>query len=193
MQENRRTKITRRMLNEGLMELLRDKPLSRITVKEICETADVNRSTYYAHFQNPFDQIQRLEKELLADLEADMAKLPAQSSASREQIKALFLRTLDYIDQRRELFRAMYSPNTELDFEDDMLRVFSKRFHIREKLPYYSRNPQFLRFIFCAFGVSGLIHYWLLYAPPISVPEMAEYLTRLTMGETESFSFPAEK
>ena len=47
--ESRRTQYTRRALRDALIELLADKPLARITVRELCERADVNRSTFYAH------------------------------------------------------------------------------------------------------------------------------------------------
>lgn len=45
-QENQRTRLTKRLLREGLLELLRDKPVEHITVKELCELAELNRSTF---------------------------------------------------------------------------------------------------------------------------------------------------
>ena len=45
MSRDRRVKYTQMVLNESLLEVLREKPLSRITVKEICDRADINRST----------------------------------------------------------------------------------------------------------------------------------------------------
>ena len=51
--ENRRVKMTKMLLNESFLKFLAEKPLARITVKEICEDAGVNRSTYYAHFTDP--------------------------------------------------------------------------------------------------------------------------------------------
>lgn len=46
---DRRKKYTRMVLKESLMELLKNKPISNITIKEICEEADINRSTFYSH------------------------------------------------------------------------------------------------------------------------------------------------
>ena len=47
--ESRRTRYTRRAMQDALIELLRNQPLGSITVKALCERADVNRSTFYAH------------------------------------------------------------------------------------------------------------------------------------------------
>ena len=52
--ESRRVKMTKMLLNESFLKFLAEKPLPRITIKEICEDADVNRSTYYAHFTDRF-------------------------------------------------------------------------------------------------------------------------------------------
>ena len=48
--ESRRTRYTRRAMQDALIELLRNQPLGSITVKALCERADVNRSTFYAHY-----------------------------------------------------------------------------------------------------------------------------------------------
>lgn len=48
--ESRRTRYTRLAMQDALVELLQDQPLGSITVKALCERADVNRSTFYAHY-----------------------------------------------------------------------------------------------------------------------------------------------
>ena len=48
--ENQRTRLTKRLLRESLLELLREKPVDHITVKELCEYAELNRSTFYAYY-----------------------------------------------------------------------------------------------------------------------------------------------
>lgn len=50
--ESRRTRYTRAAMQDALIELLRDQALGDITVKALCERADVNRSTFYAHYSN---------------------------------------------------------------------------------------------------------------------------------------------
>ena len=52
---DRRTMKTRRALAEALAELLAAKELHRITVQEIADKADVNRVTFYHHYQDVYD------------------------------------------------------------------------------------------------------------------------------------------
>ena len=49
---NRRTVLTKRIFKETLMDLMKEKPISKITIKEICDLADMSRSTFYLHYQD---------------------------------------------------------------------------------------------------------------------------------------------
>ena len=51
-QESRRTQMTRRLIRSALVELMEEKTLERITIKELCERADVNRTTFYLHYSD---------------------------------------------------------------------------------------------------------------------------------------------
>lgn len=50
-----RIKRTRRLLQDSLRSLLRQKPLDEILVQEITDAAEVNRATFYDHYNDKFD------------------------------------------------------------------------------------------------------------------------------------------
>ena len=52
--ESRRTQMTRRLIRTALIELMGEKTFERITIKELCERADVNRTTFYLHYSDGF-------------------------------------------------------------------------------------------------------------------------------------------
>ena len=56
-------------MNEALISLLEKKDLEFITAKEICETAGVNRSTFYLHYTDIYNMLDSIEKELFEELE----------------------------------------------------------------------------------------------------------------------------
>ncbi len=60
-----RVRYTRRVLKESLLSLLREKPVNQITVKEVCELAELNRATFYAHYRDCFDLLSNIEQGLL--------------------------------------------------------------------------------------------------------------------------------
>lgn len=66
--ENRRTRLTKRLLRESLLELLQEKPVDHITVKELCECAELNRSTFYAYYTDVSELYEEMGDELVDDL-----------------------------------------------------------------------------------------------------------------------------
>ncbi len=63
--KNRRSIMTKTMFRETLFELLKTTPINRISVKELCEKADLNRSTFYLHYDTIDDFIREFEEEMV--------------------------------------------------------------------------------------------------------------------------------
>lgn len=61
---DRRTMYTRMVVREALFELLKEKHLPQITVKEICGKAQINRATFYRNYSDIYDLFEQCEKEL---------------------------------------------------------------------------------------------------------------------------------
>ena len=59
--QDARVRYTKMMIRNSLLELLRTKPIAKITVTEICEMAGINRATFYAHYSGPSDLLHALE------------------------------------------------------------------------------------------------------------------------------------
>ena len=69
MAQDARVRYTRRVIQETFVELLREMPLNKVTVKEICRRGEINRATFYRHYADPYDLMEKIEKGLLEQLE----------------------------------------------------------------------------------------------------------------------------
>ncbi len=67
VKNNRRTKLTKMLLKNSLIELMNDKAVNHITIKELCEKADLNRSTFYLHYTDQYQLLSEIENDLLED------------------------------------------------------------------------------------------------------------------------------
>ena len=63
--------FTRQIILHTLTELMNEKPLSKITVKDIVERCGVNRNTFYYHFRDIPDAVEAMVKEELNDILKD--------------------------------------------------------------------------------------------------------------------------
>ena len=59
-----RIEKTERGIKNAFIELRSRKPLEKITVKELCESARINKSTFYAHYKDIYDLSDAMEEEL---------------------------------------------------------------------------------------------------------------------------------
>ena len=74
MKTDARARYTKMVLKQALLDLMQHKPINKITVKEVCARAEVNRATFYAHFSDCFDLLARMEDELFAQFEQSMQR-----------------------------------------------------------------------------------------------------------------------
>ena len=87
-------------MDEALITLLEKKDFEYITIKEICDTAEVNRSTFYLHYENTSDLLKETTRYIidkhLAYYETDQKRISLQFETCKRD-KLLFI-TDEYLD-----------------------------------------------------------------------------------------------
>jgi AcrR family transcriptional regulator len=97
--EDRRSKRTRQLLGNALVELMLEKPFDEITVQDILDRADIGRSTFYAHYSDK-------ENLLMSEIERVIYQLDAYTRAVGEQTH-LLLPSLELFRHLREQHRLL--------------------------------------------------------------------------------------
>ena len=73
--EDGRVRITRQLIRDALLQLLQEKPLQHITVRELCEKASVNRGTFYAHYKDIYDLMEQIEQHMFDEFKSILRPL----------------------------------------------------------------------------------------------------------------------
>lgn len=92
MSESRQVQFTKRIMKDAFLELLQEKPLSKINVKELCAKADVNRSTFYDHYENIDYLIQEVEEEMADQITQSMKLLYTGENYQQDMVREMFSR-----------------------------------------------------------------------------------------------------
>ena len=108
MKENRRTQMTKKLLKESVFELMEKKPLNKITIKEICANADVNRTTFYKYYGDQYMLVKDAEGELLRKTSEFLKNL----SSDEEKI-TLLEEFLAYMRANGDTFRILLDKNND--------------------------------------------------------------------------------
>lgn len=72
MEKDRKIRKTKRALHQALLSLLEEKDLEKITVTQLCERADINRSTFYVYYAIPQDCFHEMAQEVMDEMVQQM-------------------------------------------------------------------------------------------------------------------------
>ncbi|MRG87155.1 TetR family transcriptional regulator [Salinibacillus xinjiangensis] len=117
---DRRKRYTRKVLKESLITLLAEKPISSITVKEICEMADINRSTFYTHYSDHYDLLSKIEEEITADMNK---YLSSYSFTLEEESVQMTQKLIEYISKNKFMFQTLLNKNGDPTFEKRLMNI----------------------------------------------------------------------
>ena len=166
--ESRRTRYTRRAMQDALIDLMRERPLGSITIKALCEQADVNRSTFYAHYDSIEELLHDIEDETMAWVTTALDQLLMQPDAAG--VEHVIEHICRYIADNRNHLQVLMSSTADLDFQQQLLGLIYSRRSVAEQMQPASSDPAEaqMRMRFAVSGSIGLLQYCLA-APPETV------------------------
>ena len=110
---SRRVKMTQKLLKDSLIELMEQKNIRQISIKEICEQADVSRSTFYTYYGSQYDLLDAIRKEII---EANQQMAAKEENHDELHTRMLLERHFQYILDHIRMFMAFSTGSSE-DYE----------------------------------------------------------------------------
>ncbi len=172
--ENQRIRLSKAMLKNGLLELLSEKPLQKITISEICNKSEINRTTFYKYYGSQQDLLDDICKDFLNDIENGLTQLAFKQGEALTSTLTIFY-------SHRDTFKILVSAYPQKVFADTLftMPVINAIFDNLSKHSSFSQAelPYVKQFIFQ--GVFALITNWLCSDNPEPVSEIAPVLIKL--------------
>ena len=191
-----RPKRSRDRITKELFHLLEQHPFSAITVKMLADGANVNRSTFYAHFTDKYDLMDQIVEDhmrLLVDAIRIHGVVPPESP-SVEKVSRYFERLFIHIEQHEQFYRTMLLQGPIKTFISRFLDTLKENYRLVFKAHTVSetrRVDQDLLLNYVIGGQLGLLISWLRNDRPYSATYMADQLSRMIVfGTVESIGFP---
>ena len=185
---DRRVRKTRRQLRECLITLLKEKKVQDITVRELTDMADLNRGTFYLHYKDVFDLLEKTEAELQEDFNQLVCKHDAVDLKQRPSV--IFNEIYSLVYDNADLIEILLGENGDLNFVNRLKQL------IREKClkdwmeVVRSGNAAAFDafFSFIVSGCIGLVQYWLqtgLKETPEQMAKLTEHIITKGIGVLE--------
>lgn len=156
--EYRNSVRSRRLICDALLELLEEKPLEKITVTDIAKRADVNRGTFYRHYDSVNDVISELQDTLIEQMDQYFASLDAPLGVDNIMIVTAGCLKIVY-----EQNQSRYVPlllHQQLHFADKVSKRFQARLRAAKNTPEDEdrRRELLVRANLLAHGVVGVFY-----------------------------------
>ena len=149
---DRRVMLTKRLLKDALISLMRKEPLHSISIKKICETADVNRSTFYHHYDTQFD----LYDDILSDVSDEIGAIINGAKEKDGSTLTILTDILQYAEDHRDLFLVILSTNSNLNLGEGFTKNVARFLDKENAAGMSAYCTQFI-----AAGVVNIMWIWL--------------------------------
>lgn len=117
--ENQRIMLTKQLLQNAFLMLLKTVPLHAISIRELCKEAGINRTTFYNHYGSQYDLLADISQRFLDSI---AERLENADFSDRESVHQRVATVLEYIAENRELSILLINNNIDPSFAE---RIFS--------------------------------------------------------------------
>ena len=175
---------SRQLITEALADLLQEKPLNKITVTDVVNRAQINRGTFYAHYQDIPDVIGRLVGGTFTQLLEQPLSAPDQTPAQRlhrllELFDQIFQQDLAFY---RKIMCSSAFPLIQQQLTSAVLETLAPR---EAEFGFENHQQYLMAMHFCAGGLANLYRAWFsgqLSCPFQQLHQQAEHLLRTILA-----------
>lgn len=123
MKKDLRVLKTKSSLNTALVQLLHEKSLDKISISELCKTAQINRGTFYLHYQG----IVELFEEYFADITEDLRKAYYEpyllTDNKIENLEPDMVRIFHHIEKYKDFYKVVFNRKTPLVYYYQLFEI----------------------------------------------------------------------
>lgn len=182
--EDRRVRRTKRILTQALTQLLQEKQVKDITVKELTERADINRGTFYLYYKDVFDMLEKTEDNLFLALD-EIVSLHEDKDV-KSQLGAILEDLFLFIADNQDVCSVLLSPNGDISFLQRLYTLLHEKVlhYWQAEQPVSSRADFDYRYSFVVYGIAGIIRSWVTRNCPECPKEMAALAEDMIFSNT---------
>ncbi|MFB9769645.1 TetR/AcrR family transcriptional regulator [Lactiplantibacillus modestisalitolerans] len=168
---NRRSQMTRRLIQDSLIQLLQTQALDEITVTAVCKAADINRGTFYAHYTDVKDCMEKMEqgatKELLNVI---------NQHTDPDSLQAMLTGIFEIVKKRHAI--TSFILTTDQDFLMSFIATTKREIWANDKAQIIGINDREKEYMFEYYinGIVGTVRYWLKTGLHESPEQLASFI-----------------
>ncbi|MFZ7120306.1 MAG: TetR/AcrR family transcriptional regulator [Eubacteriaceae bacterium] len=155
--EDKRIRRSKKIITLTFIDLMKKKDIRNITVTDIAKAADINRGTFYSHYTDVFDLINKLEDEHI-DLCAESIRSTLEKGNNDSYV--IINSLISYIEDNYDIYKTLFQSSISTEFEKKLqCLIINTGFMIQNK----RKDTPYNRFVlsFIANGITGAMKKWI--------------------------------
>lgn len=151
---------SRKMIREAFLELLKEKDINKITVTDIVNKADLNRSTFYAHYMDVRAITEEMENEVINKMIEILKKFEFKNFFNNPT--PLLLEVSRFLESNQETYKILLEINDAETFLKKLKNVFANYMMLDTDIPEYLKDSKMvnLRISYFAGGIINMYQDW---------------------------------
>lgn len=174
---DRRVRKTRALLLKGLIQLMKEKDIKDISVKELSDLIDINRGTFYLHYNDIYDMLAKIEDELFLEFNEFLDHNLAEEGTILSPYSTL-LDLFTLLNKHRDLAQVMIGTHGDLAFVNRLKGLVEERLRHLFETAHSASNYEYY-YPFIVSGCVSVIETWLNHPSPLTPEEMADLCSNL--------------
>ena len=155
MPDNQRVRLTKKLLKDSFIRLLQQSSIHRISVREICDGADINRTTFYKYYGSQYDLLGDMENDVLLEIERYLTSGGPQATDA-----AQLAQIIRYFEANMDMCKILLFNNVDPDFPEKIINLPRIRELVTQTMDESSQNESDFITRFLVDGCFGLIKMW---------------------------------
>lgn len=177
------TKRTLKALRGALTELLKVKPLEKISIQELCDIAMISRGTFYNYFYDKYDLLNYDWKQIQLQIDPKFADTNLKPGDYEEYMNILLKNLINYLSEERELYQMIINNNANSIFSVNMHEYIGEQIFIKLKevidMERKAKIPLELLATIYANTIMTVGKWWLKFGEDYSKEEVYNFFTIL--------------
>ena len=173
---DRRTQKTKNAIRKAFLDLLKEKSISKITISEISQLADLGRGTFYLHYKDIYDLYEHIENYLYSEIEQLLEQL--YTSDVPEILMNVIQAINEYIIKNRQTFLLIIGAGSSGRSLYKLKKLLNKKV-ILENPSLYPSYYHYINCMFATSGVIGILEGWLFNELKLSQKQIADSLYKI--------------
>ncbi|CAI6044233.1 TetR/AcrR family transcriptional regulator [Cohnella sp. JJ-181] len=116
---------TRRLLRDALVELLEEMEIEKISVNRLAERATINRVTFYLHYRDIPDMMEKMADDMIEDIRAILRLNEANPLADKDGEWPLMVNLLEHMAEHFRFYKVILATKRTTVFTERLLKLLS--------------------------------------------------------------------